>query len=371
MCSESRANQFESPEAYLERLQRACPGRPVPDAREMERRWRIPDALAQGTPEGLPSPTSEDSVRVYSQALESAQATVPTEQQDACEYMLLKSVVDDIRCAMERAGLSASEEKVVFGTLNTGDPNALVISCPGGGYVIAVNAGLMTLLYLISKAVGLAIETTVSSDGEISFSVPRQMEAGSKGEHGNALERFAEAIYCCAKLGDARRARRWFPTQSALVWGGLLTQAAERFIVSHEFGHVLQGHLASALTAERHVGSETVTTMSYSWEQEGEADIVALGLTLGTRLILPGFSAHFMGIALLFKALEFYLRGLGLPTHSASHPAPEWRLESLLLGAGSTIGSPVERAIRDATALASLLDSMWRLTQDTVGRRAC
>jgi len=173
--------------------------------------------------------------------------------------------------------------RIFAGDFPTGDFNAHAVRVPDGtGYVFLLNVGLMSLIYDTAKLLlsqsrwatfdqgGNPIQGTETGRSEISYK-----------EAGQSLR---DMIYNYVKL------KEWTPPQERFVIKdetrnlilGMLALAADKFVLAHEFGHAILGHLDRSQCCSISVPDVgiTLSVVSKSYEDEFTADLVAGALIL-------------------------------------------------------------------------------------------
>ncbi|WP_158751545.1 hypothetical protein [Streptomyces bicolor] len=150
-----------------------------------------------------------------------------------------------------------------------------------GGTLILVNTGLMTLLFQVAKLVGASFRTfTRTEDAGMQF---EEETAEMIRQWDRARKTVAKAVVAYIFHGDARRAGRIpVDADSRALLGVPLAGAARDFVVGHEFGHFLAGHLHEPAARTR--SGEWIRK---SHQQEFEADEIGALLML-RRLENPG-----------------------------------------------------------------------------------
>jgi hypothetical protein len=193
---------------------------------------------------------------------------------------LVKSITD----ALPEEKRQQLQDKVFAGDFPTGDFNAHAIGVPSrSGYVFLLNVGLMSLLYDTVKVL-------ISQSKWARFSGRGEVILGT--EHGDTELSYQQAgTYLRGTIKKYVQLGKYAPlTQHYAIKGesrnlilSMLVLSAERFVLAHEFGHAILGHLDNAKTASisvPYIGIE-IPVISKSWEQEFDADFTGLALVLG------------------------------------------------------------------------------------------
>jgi hypothetical protein len=75
--------------------------------------------------------------------------------------------------------------------------------------------------------------------------------------------------------GDPRWARLHDVAPEVAGFATVLRRAQQLFVLGHEYGHLMAGHLEDA---RYRIGSEEVDAASRRWDQEFDADLVGIAL---------------------------------------------------------------------------------------------
>jgi hypothetical protein len=143
-------------------------------------------------------------------------------------------------------------DEVFVGEFPTGSLNGEAVKVDGG-YLVLVNSGTLTTLQMV---------VTYLWGGNPDD--PNSPESVSVADH------VAELLATYIEYGDAFYGPRPVAGGLPAMGGSLMTAAARKFAVAHEYGHILGGHLSGALGV---LGSDHA--------QEYEADDIGYRLTLG------------------------------------------------------------------------------------------
>jgi hypothetical protein len=171
-------------------------------------------------------------------------------------------------------------------------------------------------------------------------------------------------------------------TQAVLY--SLFKNSCLRFVLAHEFGHILAGHLDQPILLQQKIRTPVgrIEVVPKSWKQEYEADAIAIELLLHFPTIaapsktmadsadlLRGYSLaapfFFFGLDLLLRRVFELLLGesesekLDEEELNTTHPPPLKRIESLLNHSKSLLpeDDPAYGTVAQSTAW---LDCLWR-----------
>lgn len=186
------------------------------------------------------------------------------------------SVTADILAVLDRSGIPLPTP-VYVGQYPHNSFNAQACAVPGGTLIL-INTGLVTLVHEVAKCWGMSLAPfTRAGDGELSFEQPTA-ELTRRREEARAV--IARAVVAYIFQGDSRLGGR-IPLDSRSASGFHLTRATEWFVISHELGHLLAGHLDVSRTR---TGSGELIRKTRS--QEFEAD------EIGALLVLRGLESR-------------------------------------------------------------------------------
>jgi hypothetical protein len=176
-------------------------------------------------------------------------------------------------------------ERIFVGEFPIGRVNAHCVRVPGGdGYVLLLNVGLMMLISATAKVVfSQAAWAAFDDSGKPIRETIRGDTVVSHEEAGTYLREMIRQ-YCRFKqwrppVGRDRIVIKGAPMN---IISAMLTEAAERFVLAHEFGHALHGHLERDETSSLSVPSIgiQIPAISTSWQDEIDADVAAGAIML-------------------------------------------------------------------------------------------
>lgn len=207
------------------------------------------------------------------------------------------------------------KESVLVAELNTGSVNACAIKAPNGGWLIALNRGLLSFFYGVTRA----LSTHMRVEGE-----PADIQPGSRaGVH-------MAVTYDWYVATGLAVGSEFAVTPLQLNLASQLATAAETFVLAHEIAHHYLGHVQVARLKTLRLGQHEVDVMETRREHEHEADIVGLRLVLeasrdGGELDPP---IAYAGAELALRSLQVLdeYRGIPVPT---THPTSAERVRIL------------------------------------------
>ncbi len=203
---------------------------------------------------------------------------VPTGIGNVAYQSVLNFLAKHAEQAATRLGYEVSEE-VTVGVLPTGLVNGWAFTVPAGGLIVAIDDGFFLYVYLLAKTVALFYKVSVNPRGwQLSLAEEDIVQSVRTNEEASRwwLEALVSAfvyrypnIAPQHSLGDQRN-----------LLAAELTTTVELFVVAHEYGHLISGHLARdrATSGRKLLNDVEVEGFDIAKEQELEADRIGLEL---------------------------------------------------------------------------------------------
>ncbi|WP_298462592.1 hypothetical protein [uncultured Cellulomonas sp.] len=367
------------PYAFLEALQRS-----VYESLGRAPVVASPDALrsiAEATTRSMnPQASAEEVAQAVERMVERARqdaARVPTPYEDPGWYGILSGFAESIERSVEQMGMSLPR-RPAFGSLPTGQVNAMTIAVPGGSdHLIVFDHQMFLFALLLSKAVARAFPVD-SGPGGIRISMSQDDIRARVDSEPSVLERFADVVHAYAVWGQPGQARQYHAEPLYVNIADSIRVSMEAFALGHEYGHVIAGHLRSAGRVARMLPNEQVQEVDYDWQQEYEADHlgVALSMTALHRDRRYDLTQSFWGADLFFSAMDIMDRAVSLLRYGdenaqtlGSHP-PSTARRGVLRGVLRTLvdGPPAEQAISAAQTLEFVAELLWERTRPLLAR---
>jgi hypothetical protein len=137
---------------------------------------------------------------------------------------------------------------------------------------------------LFSKAVVRIFLAVTNANGDIELSLDAERVAARVANHPDVFERFADVKLSYVIDGNPAKAKQVYPEADYFVAAASLTHSMELFVLGHEYGHLVHGHLDGSRVevAAALPNAIDAKPIEYSWEQEYEADDVGLVLCIAT-----------------------------------------------------------------------------------------
>lgn len=297
--------------------------------------------------------------------------------QDPAWYSLLAGMAKEIEevLAERNMGLNPSP---IFGSLPTGRVNGVALKVPDTDQVIVlIEDGLFGFANLAAKAVARLFPFKGDEDGRLIFSTASsdwQLQFTAKPE---VSERFLELILAYILGGHPHKAKAYLPDANYEVVSSVLCGSMELFVLGHEYGHFVCGHLNEGSTRKAMIGGEDSDKIATNWQQEFEADVRGLEYMLavmgkrGFDLSLSFWGADFFFccIDIVEKAVSTIRTGSSDVHLSSTHPPTNMRRELLHSVLKNSV--PEEHAagpLQLAGIVKSILDQLWLVCEPVLVR---
>jgi hypothetical protein len=316
----------------------------------------------------------------YQQAVESdrkAREAVPTRYEDPHWYALILGFAAQIEEELRELGHTLTQ-RPLFGTLPTGRVNGMAIALPDCAYrIILLESGLFGFANLATKAVAHTFPPAGKGDKEGGLSF-RTDDAGWQAEikaNPALAERVLDLLGAYLIGGHPHAARPYLPNPKVEPLSSLLRNSMELFVLSHEYGHCISGHLDDAMPHRPTTADPDVEQVVTNWKQEFEAD------ARGLELMINAMSRRRIDISLSYSGADFFFGCIELvqnalcvlrtgrrPTEeevmSHTHPPPATRREALRNVVRRSVPENVaEAAIGLAETFDRMLATYWALCE--------
>lgn len=229
---------------------------------------------------------------------------LPTRYEDIGAYFLTNNISESVRDAIKRKAHTGEIPVIRWGSLPIGEVNAAAQQI-GSEHLVILNQGIFTFLYGALLTVNRTI--SIHDDGRrvaIDFSEEsfRRM-VSSKSQ---LTDDYSRELLSFAKRQAIPEIALANNHEAPLLSRQL--NSVERFIVAHEFGHVLSGDTRRGSRMlnlpERTGGWRQVDSVALGWAQELRAD--ATGLELGVLARTRDESGDLTAQIPLFETIAAY-----------------------------------------------------------------
>jgi hypothetical protein len=282
-------------------------------------------------------------------------------------------------------------ERPLLGTLPTGQINAMTVLVPRTDeHIVLFESQLFMFTHLTAQAVAEVVPYVEQEDGSVIYSTNAAAVEERIEHHPEATRRFGEVIRAYLETLQPGFAAQFDQSAIRGTFAAALSDSAEMFVLGHEYGHVLKGHLGQRNPVSRF--SETGSTRAeveeirYSQRQELEADIEGLQLMLPPQQVRWGVPLSYASVDFFFTMMDVFdqaisvlrhgedlinaavleqalsqLRGDGDGNTRTTHPAPVVRREFLrhVFGKSAARDARVSNALEMAGQLQAIVELLW------------
>lgn len=300
----------------------------------------------------------------------------PTRYENPIDYNTLIKLAAHVRTAAEDMADGPTPDWPVLATLFTGEINAMAIKVPTTTeHVIFFDSGLFPFALLLSKAV-LQTVPLKRTDGNYAEFTWDEDAICDRIERNHELQyRFYQVL---AEYSLSKRPIRTEPYLPEGHYQGPINQlieSMEMFVLGHEYGHVMAGHLTAPDVTRRHLAEADAELIEYSWPRELEAD------STGVRLMMLALHKReslalafcYWGADFFFTALDIVQRAAllvqyGDETHRiSSHPPPLVRRQAVRARMLEMVGlDRFDEAMHVSRCLELATERLWVAVRDSV-----
>ncbi len=247
----------------------------------------------------------------------------------------------------------------------TGDFNAISIPT-GNGILCLFHTGLLRLLYLVSLSSAYMVS---SSEEGITYIDPVKRPREESREYLSLCMTTQLIIdYLLHRNLNARVLQGYHHDTWGLIVAWSLSYSMKAFVIAHEIGHAILGHLQKGKTRRIPTSRGPITGISQSHKDEYEADLWAQSILLksdkkGKALFgLSGGGLSFLIVYLMILHIrKKIMKYPDLPLSSTTHPSTTDRIKALDTYLESHYKDNSENELLAPTAM------LWRV-QDLIAR---
>ncbi|WP_080062641.1 hypothetical protein [Ruminiclostridium hungatei] len=300
---------------------------------------------------------------------------IPTDYEDPFCYRIMKDIEQEIFEAAGELGIKIPDKRPVIGTLPTHRVNAGVIPVPDcEELIIAFESQIFNFANLASKVAARALSIKNSTSEQLQFSVDIEDIKKNLEQNPEIAGRFRELIIAYFIDGYTGYAPQYFLDGNYLGIASILRHSFELFVMGHEYGHIVCGHLDDSSKRVRNMlGEIEYDEIQFDdWEQEIEADNIGTSLML--HVMRKGgydLSLSYMGVDFFFSIMDIVENGFSLMLTgeetiipSDSHPPSVLRREVVRQSIRNSVPEEeAESAIFLGTQIEQILKILWDKTK--------
>ena len=262
----------------------------------------------------------------------------PSRFEDAHWYSVVTRMAADLERSAAELELG-TKHNYLFGTLNTQRVNGLILPVPNNPYyLILIETGLFGFANLIGKVVSLCFEWKQEENGMLLFSTDWEACRRRIDNDPEPAMRLFDLLIAYVVDGSPHGAAPYVVSRAVQTLATTFREGMEYFVLAHEIGHQVCGHMERPAKSLVVIADRQYDEAVTSWQQEFEADITGLSLTLHV-MQRAGYDITLStcGIELFFSSLELVGKSLGMlrygkitdDTGSATHPPLRFRKDAL------------------------------------------
>lgn len=229
---------------------------------------------------------------------------LPIEEQDRSSYWLLKRHSENIESVLKVNNINIPND-IVLGTLPTDELNAVVGIFPKNQILIAFDQGLFQFLYLMGRVISSFFIITSKKDDSITVDFNKnRINQYPKNKESNL--KFVEVMLLYFVHRDLLDSKIYFETDKNMALSKCLWDTAELFIASHEYSHIILGHLTNEDEVnKKFIDEESILHKTErSWKKKLAADELAFQITFAYSINDVGVLAGFLGVEFLFACFN-------------------------------------------------------------------
>ena len=271
----------------------------------------------------------------------------------------------------------------LLGTLNSGRVNAMLF-CDRNEYLIIFQRELFHFANLFSKIVVTAMPIKEDEKGYIKLSVNQSDWQKNIAENTDILDRFQDVLFAYLFRGAPGRARAYLVPPYYGDIAAIMVDAMERFVMGHEYGHILFRHFPECDT-ERGFDERGIKEVDYNHDHEIIAD--KIGVHLMVKSILEDnydIAISLAGVDLFLYCIELVERSISVVRHGhpddrprRTHPPPDKRRQTVYNTFNKEIFSQgkwreeAKAAEELGQSLQQIIEDLWQRTQPALVQYPC
>lgn len=311
----------------------------------------------------------------YLQEIMKDMDNVPTDYEDPIYYRIMKDIEQEILEAAGELGIKIPDKRPVIGTLPTPRVNAAVIPVPDcEELIIAFESQIFNFANLASKVLARALCIKSNTSEQLQFSVDINDIKKNLDENPEISGRFRELVIAYFIEGYTGYAPQYFLEGNYHSIASILRHSFEVFVMGHEYGHIVCGHLGDGSKRVRNMlGEIEYDEIRFDdWEQEIEADNIGTSLMLHVMMKAGyDFSLSYMGVDFFFSIMDIVENGFSIILTgeekiipSDSHPPSVLRREVIRQSIRNSVPEKeAESAIFLGTQIEQILKIFWDKTK--------
>ncbi len=244
----------------------------------------------------------------------------PSRSENLNWYVLLDSLINNMEKSLDRIGF-VIPDKYLFGSLYTGRLNGSAYMTNNSYKLILIENGLFGFANMISKVLSKCIILN-KEDGRVWFSVDLN-ETFERIERDEEIRtRLWELLHAYLFDGNPYLAKRYMINDESFHLYEGFRNSFEYFVLGHEFGHLICGHLNRNVCNLRTIDETEYYEINIeNWNDEIEADMLGMRLSFETMKYSGyDYSQCFCGPELFFSSVELIENSLDVIKYGSINP---------------------------------------------------
>jgi hypothetical protein len=223
----------------------------------------------------------------------------------------------------------------------------------------------------MSKAIAAAFPYKGQKADGMAFSADEQDIRRQLATIPEIRERFFDVLAAYVVAGHPHAARPYLPDPQVSLVASSLRSSMELFVLGHEYGHLLAGHLDDRNTCAAMLPDVDAKEIATSWKQELEADAIGLELMLCAQMKKGwDLALSFWGADFFFGCIDVVERAVGIlrdgkeemslsPTHPPTALRRKTIRDLLRHSLKNEQSAAAEAAIQLSEIVHRIVDELW------------
>jgi hypothetical protein len=306
-----------------------------------------------------------------------ARKNCPSRFENLNWYGLLTNLIKKIEKIIEKEGYSI--DNYLFGSLYSGRLNGIACPVENSRYkLILIENGLFGFANLICKVLANCFPLKVDINSKQIY-ISQELDQCFKEIDSIQDIRLRLWDLICAYLigGEPNLAKQYIiQNDHFFLYEGLLN-SFEFFVLGHEFGHIIAGHLNNESYNLLPITENEIKEISKNWRDELEADLIGLRLSFFTmqsegydnQQSLCGSELFFSSVELIENSIDILKYGQIKPLNRmlTTHPPIAIRRKSILDELmNSTQGAVLIPYLKLSKMIEKIIEKLWEYIEPSL-----
>lgn len=259
--------------------------------------------------------------------------------EDIMSIGILKPLIGELKKALLKCKFPIPD-KYIIGTLFTRQVNGMAMSIDNNPYkLILLESGLFVFVNAISKIFASTFSYCQNVTlNNIEFVFDFHSCKNNIDINPAISQRLYDILHAYVILGNPAKAERFLLQKEYWSITDDLRFGMEAFVLAHEFGHLIEGHLEKAELCDYKIGRKLLPKYLLNWQMEYEADRIGSTI-LGQVMKEAGHPLHFnyWSIEVFFACIDMVEKFISILinnspytlTHSDTHPSTITRRDQI------------------------------------------